>query len=255
MPRLATLYISWVAAAGLTVLAFGLSRWHSSDLPRFLAFLMLAVVASTQKIHLPRMKGTMSLSFLFILIGIADFSFAETLVLGCASGLIQSVWNTRHSPRGEQILFNMATLVLSAGFADWISHLVLSLVHTSSLLVLIALATCLFLLLNTALVAAVVSLTERKPFKAEWLHCFYWSFPYFLIGAVLASLVSETSRSAGWLVGLVILPLMYLSHLWYQAHVESFTQEQAVVAALCKFSPAPVRDLEPEAHSVLTETR
>src|SRR5207245_1024509 len=71
----AGLYIASIAAAGLALLTLGLSHWQSSGTARFAAFFFLAAAASTQKIRLPRMRGTMSLSFLFILIGIANFSF------------------------------------------------------------------------------------------------------------------------------------------------------------------------------------
>jgi len=251
----ARLYIAWIAAAGLTVLAVGVSRWQFSDLQRFLAFLLLAIIASTLKIHLPRMNGTMSLSFLFILIGIADFSFAETLLLGCTAGLIQSLWKPKQPPKGAQVVFNMATLVLSAGMADWVSHLVLALAHTNSLVLLIALATFVFLLLNTGLVAMVISLAEEKPLRSEWLHCFYWSFPYFLVGAVAAGLVSATSRSGGWVAALLVLPLMYLSHLWYQIHVENVAQGPAILVGLRQRPPVFLRDSEPATLSVPSETQ
>src|SRR5256885_16752298 len=85
MTTKAKLYISWIAAVGLIVLVAGLSHWQSTGLPRLLAFLFLAMVLSTQKIRLPGMKGTMSLSFPFILVGIADFGLGETLLLGCTA--------------------------------------------------------------------------------------------------------------------------------------------------------------------------
>jgi len=237
----AGLYIASIAAAGLALLTLGLSHWQSSGTARFAAFFFLAAAASTQKIRLPRMRGTMSLSFLFILIGIANFSFSETLLLGCTAALIQTFWMAKRQPRVEQVVFNIATLVLCAGFADWMGHEASVLARTNSLVLLIAAATFLFLVLNTGLVAVVISLTEQKPFGKEWLYCFYWSFPYFIVGGVAAGLVSALSRSNGWFSGLLVLPLMYLCHLWYQIHVQNATQEQAT-------------EPEPEANSVLAET-
>ncbi len=255
MTTKARLYIAWIAAAGLTVLAVGVSRWQFSDLQRFLAFLLLAIIASTLKIHLPSMRGTMSLSFLFILIGIADFSLAETLLLGCTAGFVQSLWKPKQPPKGEQVVFNMATLVLSAGMADWVSHLVLSLAHMNSLVLLIALATFVFLLLNTGLVAVVISLAEEKPLRSEWIHCFYWSFPYFLVGAVAAGLVSATSRSGGWVAALLVLPLMYLSHFWYQIHLENVAQGPAILVTLPQDPRAFQRDSDAASLSVPSEAQ
>src|SRR6266567_317947 len=95
MTTKAKLYISWIAAVGLIVLVAGLSHWQSTGLPRLLAFLFLAMVLSTQKIRLPGMKGTMSLSFPFILVGIADFGFGETLLLGCTVAFVQTLWHAQ----------------------------------------------------------------------------------------------------------------------------------------------------------------
>jgi len=238
----AKLYISWIAAAGLIVLVAGLSHWQSTGLPRLLAFLFLAMVLSTQKIRLPGMKGTMSLSFPFILVGIADFGFGETLLLGCTVAFVQTLWHAKTPPRPEQIVFNMGTLVLSSGFADWLGHAILRLLHLNSLILLLASASLIYLLLNTGLVAGVISLTEEKPFQKEWLHCFYWAFPYFLVGAVAAGLVSALGHSGSWIAGLLVLPLIYLCHFWYQIHVERTVRVQAAVTGSEEISPVLVQD-------------
>lgn len=241
----ATLYISWVAAAGLTVFSAGMIRWHSTGWGRFLVFLFLAQIVSTQKISLPGMRGTMSPGFLFMLIGIADFSFAETLGLGCTAAFVQTLWKAKHPPRPEQVIFNISTLVLCAGFSGWSSHKILLATRATSPFVLIAIAAFLFSVLNTALVSVVVSLTEQKPLQKEWLHCFYWSFPYFFAGALAAGSVSALGRSGGWPSGLLVLPLIYLCHLWYKVHVANSTRQQALLESLSESSRALLREAEP----------
>src|SRR5205807_849825 len=99
-----------------------------------------------------------------------------------------------------------------------------------------------YLLLNTGLVAGVISLTEEKPFQKEWLHCFYWAFPYFLVSAVAAGLVSTLSHSESWIAGLLVLPLIYLCHFWYQIHVERTVRVQAAVPGSDEISPVLVQD-------------
>src|SRR5947208_15654984 len=115
MTTKANLYTSWIAAVALIVLVAGSSHSQSTGLPRLLAFLFLAMVLSTQKIRLPGMKGTMSLSFPFILVGIADFGFGETLLLGFTVAFVQTLWYAKTPPRPAQIVFNIGTLALSAG--------------------------------------------------------------------------------------------------------------------------------------------
>jgi hypothetical protein len=73
----------------------------------------------------------------------------------------------------------------------------------------------------------VVALTEQKPLQKEWLRCFYWSFPYFFAGALAAGSVSAFSRSGGWPSGLLVLPLIYLCHLWYKVHVANAARTEA----------------------------
>ncbi len=241
----ATLYISWVAAAGLTVFSAGMLRWQSTGVGRFLAFLFLAQIVSTQKISLPGMTGTMSPSFLFMLVGIADFSFAETLALGCTAAFVQTLWKAKHLPKPEQVIFNISTLVLCAGFSGWLSHEIVLATRTTSLFVLLAIAAFLFLVLNTALVSVVVSLTEQKPLRTEWVQCFYWSFPYFFAGALAAGSVSALGRSGGWPSGLLVLPLIYLCHLWYNVHVTNAARQQALLEGLSENSRALLREAEP----------
>lgn len=223
----ATLYIVWVAAIGLTVFAAGIIPWKSTGMGRFIAFLFIAQLVSTQKISLPGMHGTMSPSFLFMLIGIADFSLAETLVLGCTAAFVQTIWKAKNPPRLEQVIFNISALVLSAAFSGWTSHKIVSLTHINSPFVLLAIAAFLFLLLNTGLVSGVVSLTEQKPMQKEWLQCFYWSFPYFFAGTLAAASVTTLGRSGGWPSGLLVLPLIYLCHLWYKVHVANAARTEA----------------------------
>ena len=75
MPNKAKLYVACTAVAGLASLAVGLFQAAIPNLPRFFSYLLLALLAATLKIRLPGMTGPMSVSFLFILIGIADYSF------------------------------------------------------------------------------------------------------------------------------------------------------------------------------------
>jgi len=49
--------------------------------------------------------------------------------------------------------------------------------HPALLLAAAALA---FFLTNTFPVAAIISLTEKKPFRQVWRDCYFWSFPYYM---------------------------------------------------------------------------
>src|SRR5437762_13963611 len=113
MPTGAKLYISSAIIVGLTMLAGCLLYgWSFPDLSRYFGYLLLACLASTLKIKLPKIRGTMSVNFLFILIGVAQLTIAETIALGCVAALVQCLWRPRNRPTMAQALFNISTLVM-----------------------------------------------------------------------------------------------------------------------------------------------
>ena len=76
---------------GLPLLPYAFLHWRSDDLFRYGCFLAVALAASVLKVHLPGIKATMSANFLFILVGILDLSYSETLLMGCFGGLVQTL--------------------------------------------------------------------------------------------------------------------------------------------------------------------
>ena len=81
----ARLYVGVMVGLGTAVLAVGAMHPTSHQPMKFLCYLLVAVAASRLKVNLPGITGTMSVNFLFILLGILELSFAETLALGCAA--------------------------------------------------------------------------------------------------------------------------------------------------------------------------
>src|SRR5215471_5740308 len=98
MSRQARLFIGLVGLLGSGVVLYGALTWKIDDLPRFLAYLLTALLASQLKVGLPEVTGTMSVNFLFILIGIAELNFSETLVIGCAAILSQCFFRGKGWP-------------------------------------------------------------------------------------------------------------------------------------------------------------
>jgi len=71
-------FVGVTALFGVVALGYALSHWHSQDLTRFACYLAVAILASGFKVQLPGIDGTMSVNFLFILLGVMDLSLAET---------------------------------------------------------------------------------------------------------------------------------------------------------------------------------
>jgi hypothetical protein len=226
MPATAKLYIGSTIALGFALLASCI-RFQAQfpDLPRYFSYLLLAVLASTLKVRLPGFTGTISVNFLFILIGIADFTFAETLTMGCAAIVMQCVWHSKRRPRLVQVAFNVAALALSIGVAYQVSHFAVALARTESLSALLVLAACIYFVSNTLLISCVLCLAEGKSLKKVWQQCYLWTFPYYLVGSAIAGLVTVSSRTIGWEPALLLLPVMYLVFIFYRLYVERMTQD------------------------------
>src|SRR5271157_1240393 len=90
-------FIGLVVVSGTGVLVFGAVHQTSRNIAEFICYLGIAILASRLKVNLPGVAGTMSVSFLFILLGILQLSFSETLVLGCTSILVQVLYPDRPS--------------------------------------------------------------------------------------------------------------------------------------------------------------
>src|SRR5215813_11870152 len=120
----ARLYISVVVALGSFVLAVGAMHPTSHQPIKFCCYLLIAILASRLKVRLPGITGTMSVNFLFILLGILELGFTETLTLGTAAILVQCFYRDRPSPL--QITFNLAASALSTAIAYGSYHLAIS---------------------------------------------------------------------------------------------------------------------------------
>src|SRR5207245_10365052 len=89
---------------------------------RFASFLAVALAVCVFEVVLPGIHATMSADFLFILVGILDLSYPDTLLMGCLGGLVQSLLYAAPRPRPIQLAFNLANLALSITAANLVFH-------------------------------------------------------------------------------------------------------------------------------------
>jgi diguanylate cyclase (GGDEF)-like protein/putative nucleotidyltransferase with HDIG domain len=230
MSRQARLFLVFMCLLGLGVAIYGAWTWKVTDLPKFLAYLLTAVVASRLKVGLPEVRGTMSVNFLFILIGIAELGLSETLALGCSAILVQCFIDRHRWPRLEQVAFNVSSAAVAIVAAYFIYHGTLHRFLSQSSSFLLVLAACGYFLLNTLPVATIISLTEHKSIRKVWTDCYFWSFPYYLVGAAVAALVSWLNQKAGWPATLLALPAMFLIYRSYRLYLGKLENEKRHVA-------------------------
>ena len=212
-------YIGLVLIVGLGTLATGLAAWHSDDLTRSVVYCLIALVASGMKVSLPGVTGTMSMNFVFNLIGIAELSRSEALLLAALGVVVQCVLHARTRPKLVQILFSVASISMALAPAYDLYRG--SLLHTGALEVPLRLSVSAAVLffVNTFSVAVVIALTEKKSVLQVWKESYLWSFPNYFVGAAVAYLITMTSRTLGWQSALMILPVLYLLFRWHGLYV------------------------------------
>jgi diguanylate cyclase (GGDEF)-like protein/putative nucleotidyltransferase with HDIG domain len=219
-------FVGVTALFGVVALGYALSHWHSQDLTRFVCYLAVAILASGFKVQLPGIDGTMSVNFLFILLGVMDLSLAETLVMGCTATLVQSVWQARKRLDPVKIVFNVAGMMANASALTYISYHWLSARFGSGKPILLMVAALVFFFANTLPIAVVIALTEGKSSRKVWSECYFWSFPYYLVGAAAVGLVGIVNRSAGWETSLLVLPLIYWVYRSYRLYLGRLEAEK-----------------------------
>src|SRR5258708_144813 len=208
-------YAYSVIVIGSMILVASLQSWSADNSVSFGIYFALSVAASMLKFKLPGIEGTYSVSFLFTLIGIAEFTLPETLVATCLGALIQCVWKAKNRPTSVQILFSMANLSISTGLSYVIAHRVLADGLQAYRPAVLALVAAIHFATSTVLVSGVLSLLNGQRLRDVYQKWYFLSFPYYLVGAAVVGLLPFSRRVAapeGWLI---LLPLLYLVHFYY----------------------------------------
>jgi len=217
-------FIGLVVFAGTATLLYGAIHQSSKNIAEFICYLGIAILASRLKVTLPGITGTLSVSFLFILVGILELSFSETLILGAVSMLAQCLYPDR--PKAIQVTFNICAGSVSTALAYVVYHDPLSniLLENHALLLLVAAST--YFIANAGSIAAVISLTERRALKKILVDCYFWSFPYYLVGAGVAGAIAWFNHTFNWETSLLLVPVVYLIYRSYRLYLGKLEDEK-----------------------------
>ncbi len=220
----ARVFIASMALAALGAFALGLTHWQSSDALKFVCYMVAALLASPLKVSLP--GGTLSVNFLFTLLGILEMSLPETLLIGLVSTVGQFFWKPARRLRPEQLVFNLSQVTVSGATAYAAYHLVcVHVLHGPGPLALVVAAVTHFAV-NTLATSTIIGLTEDKPFSKVWTESYLWSFPYYMVGAAVAGLVSFLNHNIGWQSSLLVLPPIYLMYRSYRLYLGKLETEK-----------------------------
>src|ERR1700733_8531388 len=171
LSAVAKLYISLVVIAGLATLLYAGIHQSSKNIAEFICYLGIAILASKLKVNLPGITGTLSVNFLFILIGVLELSFSETLTLGAVAMIAQGFYPDRLKP--IQITFNVCAGAISTALAYAVFNAALPNALVGSRAILLVVAATAYFIANAGTIAKVISLTEGRPQGKILLDCYF----------------------------------------------------------------------------------
>jgi diguanylate cyclase (GGDEF)-like protein/putative nucleotidyltransferase with HDIG domain len=219
-------YIAAILGLGLLTIVAAVPQWGNAAPARFLVFFLIAALGSSMKVRLPGVRGTMSVGFLFVLIAVMELSLPEALAIASVSITTQCLWQAKKRPTVIQVLFNVSCMCIAASATYLVYHSPELRSLGMGQIPLIALATCTQFLANTVPVASVIALNEKKPFRKVWQECYVWSFPYYLVGGVMALMFSILSHRLGWQAAIVTLPVAYIIYRSYRLYLGRLEDEK-----------------------------
>src|SRR5260370_30345443 len=172
------------------------------------------------------MHRRMSFSLLFSLRVLMAVSEWESLLLVCAATTVQSVWHARNRLDPVKVLFNVFGMMANASALCYFSYHLLDARVGSNKPILLMVAALVFFLANTLPISVVIALTEAKSSRKVWGGCYFWSFPYYLVGGAAVGLVEIVNRWAGWETSLLVLHLIYWVYRSYRLYLGRLEAEK-----------------------------
>ncbi len=221
-----TLFLWAILSLGAVAAVAALSRFSTQSPVKFACYCLIALIAATLKVQLPGITGTLTVNYVLVLIGLADFSLPECLAAGMLAAAVQCISNAVKRPRPIQVVFNVANVaiaIVTSGvifYSPWLRS------HGIGLLMRLVLATIGYFVLNTFAVTGIIALTESKPLLRVWRECYLWAFPFFFVGAGFAWGFHHLALIFGWQAAMLALPGIYLFYRAYHFYLGRLRDEK-----------------------------
>jgi len=206
-------------AIGAVCLWMDLIPFHRSDTTRFLTYFVMAVLAAGLRVSLPTFSGTLSINFLFVLIGLVHLTRSELVTMGATAAVVQCLIARDRSPGIIKILFNLSVSAIAIHIATAIYASIPAGTGVAGETIRLAPPALVLFLLYTVPVAIAIAWTEGRQVIATWWECTLWSLPYSIAGAAIAGSFAALSHQIGWQLSLLLLPVVYLITRSYQLHI------------------------------------
>ena len=216
-------YLAGIIAAGTCCVAAALFTSSFPQPAAYICCLGLALLASQWKVQVPGGRGSVSVTFFFVLLAMMEFNYPETVILACLATTLQN------GVRAERYLlhasFNCTSMAVAASGGYWVYRFLERSGDWRSEAIIAAAST--FFALNSLSVAGAVCLTGSKKFYSTWKESYAWSFPIYLVGAVFAIVVNWSNARFGWETSLLALPVIFFIYRSYRLYLGKLEAERS----------------------------
>jgi putative nucleotidyltransferase with HDIG domain len=219
-------YVTSVVILGFLTILAAVPHWAPQDPLRLIVFLLVAATGSSMKVTLPGVQGTMSVVFLFVLIAIGEMSQPEVLLIGIVSVVVQCLWHTKSRPKLIQVLFNVSAMCVAITTTEVVYHSSILRDLGMGPVLMMAAAACTQFIANAFPVACIIALSEAKSLQKIWKECYFWTFPYYLVGAALAAGFSVVSHRMGWQIAILSFPVALVVYRSYHLFLGRLEHEK-----------------------------
>lgn len=230
LPIPAQIFLVTLVTAGAALMVLYADWPAVSQLPEFLTLLVMAVATSALKLPLPttRNRATMSASFVIDFTSLLILGPHVTALIAAAGALSQSLLGGLRRNPVHRTLFNMACFVVTVEatglvysvFGGSTANLTWPAAATPLVASVIA-----YFLVNSGLIALIVSLSTAQPVVRVWRQNFLWSGPNYFIGAAAAAVFASVIVHKLWgFLPLAAIPV-YLTHRAYQVYAGRLSDE------------------------------
>jgi diguanylate cyclase (GGDEF)-like protein/putative nucleotidyltransferase with HDIG domain len=222
------IYPAAIILLSLLVLIRELLQFGPEHGLRYAFFVAAALLAARLQMNLSSVNGTVSPLFFFVLYGVLEFTLPETMFLGVAATVIQGLYQGRKGARATPILivFNAACVALAIAATNYACQARFFRTQNFETALTLTLAATVYFTVTTMPMAAIVALAERTSLLRHWHDAYFWSFPYYLVGAILAGITSFAGRTFGWQSAMLIIPISYIVYRSYNLYLGKIETEK-----------------------------
>lgn len=219
----ARLFVGVIVACGFIAIAHSVYALRYSPVTsQWFVLAALTLLSGSITIKLPGIDASISVSETFVFTSVLLFGTAAGTITVTLDGLIISLWLWRKRIGLHKLLFNTTAPALSIWvaahvffWATGVPPLTQAPTSLPALLPGLLLFAVVYFLLNSWLMATVVSFEEPSSPLEIWRNNFLWLSLSFFSGASVSILLVSVSREINLTALAVIVPLLIISYLTY----------------------------------------